>query len=125
MYSFALTILEGRGETQNNFVYCLKSRHAVIVIRYWFDTKYVKNMFSLMYIKGDNNPNQTMCFSVLNRELLMFVKNWNAYINDSTRARCYILYGNFRFQPYLNLIHIEKNHCLALEYRLTGLKLVK
>ena len=43
----------------------------------------------------------------------MFVKNWNAYINDSTRARCYILYSNFRFQPYLNLIHIEKNHCHA------------
>ena len=49
-----------------------------------------------------------MCFSVLTREFLMFVKNWNAYINYSTRARCYILYANFRFQPYLNLIHIEK-----------------
>ena len=54
--------LEGRGETQNNFVYgelCrtnLKSRHAVNVIKYWFNTKYVKNMFPLMYRKGDNNP---------------------------------------------------------------------
>ena len=38
----------------------------------------------------------------------MFVQNWNAYINDFTCARCYILYANFRFQPYLNLIHIEK-----------------
>jgi len=27
----------------------------------------------------------------------MFVKNWNAYINDSTRARCYVLYGNLGF----------------------------
>ena len=53
-----------------------------------------------------------MCFSVLTREFLMFVKNWNAYINDSTRAICYILYGKFRFQPYLNLIHIEKNRVL-------------
>ena len=43
----------------------------------------------------------------------MFVNNWNAYINESTRARCYILYGNFRFQPYLNLIHIEKNRVLS------------
>ena len=34
----------------------LKSRHAVNVIRHWFNTKYVKNMFSLMYRKGDNNP---------------------------------------------------------------------
>ena len=48
---FALIILEGRGETQNNFVYCelgrtsLKSRQAVNVIRYWFNTKYVKICF--------------------------------------------------------------------------------
>ena len=62
MYIFAKHILEGRGETQNNFVYgelgrtSLKSRHAVNVISYWFNTKYVKNMFSLMYRKGDNNP---------------------------------------------------------------------
>jgi len=41
-------ILEGRSETQSNFVYgelgrtSLKSRHAVNVIRYWFNTKYVK-----------------------------------------------------------------------------------
>ena len=42
----------------------------------------------------------------------MFVKNWNAYINDSTRARCYILYGNFRCQTYWNLIHIEISHVL-------------
>ena len=42
-----INILEGRGETQNNFVYgelgrtSLKSRHTVNVIRYWFNTKYV------------------------------------------------------------------------------------
>ena len=53
MYIFALIISEGRGETQNNFVYCelgrtsLKSRQAVNVIRYW----YVKYLFSLMYRK--------------------------------------------------------------------------
>ena len=46
-----------RGETQNNFVYgelgrtSLISRHAVNIIKYWFNTKYVKNMFSLMYRK--------------------------------------------------------------------------
>ena len=38
-----------------------KSRHAVNVIRYWFNTKYVKNMFSLMYRKGDNNPTHMSC----------------------------------------------------------------
>ena len=48
-------------QTQNNFVYgelgrtSLKSRHAVNVIRYWFNTKNVK-IFTLMYTKGDNNP---------------------------------------------------------------------
>ena len=65
MYNFAHKKLEG-GETQNNFVYgelgrtSLKSRHAVNVIRYWFNTKYVKNMFSLMYRKGDNKPTHVM-----------------------------------------------------------------
>ena len=64
-----------------------------------------------------------MCFSVLNRELLMFVKNRNAYINDSTRARCFILYGNFRFQPYLNLIHIETNRVLLSCFRVSAHRL--
>ena len=51
MYIFAKHILEGRGESQNNFVYGelgrtnLKSRHAVNVIRHWFNTKYVKICF--------------------------------------------------------------------------------
>jgi len=38
----------------------------------------------------------------------MFVQNWNTDINNSTRARCYTLYADFRFQPNLNLINIEK-----------------
>ena len=44
-------ILEGNGDIQNNYVYgelgrtSLKSRHAVNVIRYWFNTKYVKICF--------------------------------------------------------------------------------
>ena len=50
--TFLKKVLEGRGETQNNFVYgelgrtSLKSRQAVNVIRYWFNTTYVQNMFS-------------------------------------------------------------------------------
>jgi len=72
MYIFAKNILEGRGETQNNFVYgelgrtSLKSRHAVNVIRYWFNTKYVKNMFSFMYRKGDINPTHMSLASNVN-----------------------------------------------------------
>jgi len=53
----------------------------------------------------------------------MFVNNWNAYINDSTRARCYIVYGYFRFQPYLNLIHIEKNRVLLSCFRILAHRL--
>ena len=49
----------------------------------------------------------------------MFVQNWNAYINDSTRARCYIVYANLRFQPYLNLIQIEKNRVLLPCFRVS------
>ena len=72
MYIFAKNCFEGRGETQNNFVYgefgrpSLKSRHAVNVIRYWFNTKYVKNKFSLMYRKGDNNPTHMAWASKVN-----------------------------------------------------------
>ena len=52
----------------------------------------------------------------------MFVQNWNTEINNSTRARCYIVYADFRFQPYLNLINIETFR-VALESRLTGYRL--
>jgi len=47
----------------------------------------------------------------------MFVQNWNTDINDSTCVRYYFLYANFRFQPYLNPINLEKNvlHCHVLE----------
>ena len=38
----------------------------------------------------------------------MCVRNWNTDINDSIRARCYSLYADLKFQPYLNLINIEK-----------------
>ena len=49
----------------------------------------------------------------------MFVQNWNTAVNDSTRARCYVVYANFRFQPYLSLINIVVYHCRVLEFRLT------
>jgi len=38
-------------------------------------------------------------------------------INDSTRARCYMLYDDFRFQPYLNLTNIEKNRVALSRFR--------
>ena len=69
---FAKHILERRGETENNFVYSelgrtsLKSRQAVNVIRYWFNTKYVKNRFSLTYRKGENSPNHISWASNVN-----------------------------------------------------------
>ena len=65
---FCKHILGVRGQTQNNFVYgelgrtCLKSRRAVNVIRYWLtivqldNTKFVKEIYSLMYRNLDNNP---------------------------------------------------------------------
>ena len=83
MYMFAKNILEGRGETQNNFAYgelgrtSLKSRQAVNVIRYWFNTKYVTNMFSLMYRKGDNNLTHMSWASMLNillQSMYMYMK---------------------------------------------------
>ena len=64
--------------------------------------------------KGGNFIGQ-LCISV--------VPHWNAYINDSTRARCYILYGNVRFQPYLNLIHIETNRVLLSYFRVSAHRL--
>jgi len=67
MYIFAKNILEGRGETQNNFVYGELGGHTGNVTRYWFNTKYVKNMFSLMYRKGEDNPTHKTC--ILNKDV--------------------------------------------------------
>ena len=50
----------------------------------------------------------------------MFVHNWNTDINNSTHARCYTLYADFRFQPYLNLINIEKNRVALSSFRVSA-----
>ena len=53
----------------------------------------------------------------------MFVHNWNTHINNSTLARCYILYAEFRFQPYLNLVNIEKNRIALFHFRVSAHRL--
>ena len=53
----------------------------------------------------------------------MFVQNWNTGINDSTIARCYILYADFRFHPYLNLINIETNQVALSRFRVSAHRL--
>ena len=53
----------------------------------------------------------------------MFVHNWNTDINDSTRARCYILYADVRFQPYLNLTNIEKYRVALSRFRVPAHRL--
>jgi len=52
-----------------------------------------------------------------------FVYNWNTDINDSTRARCYILYADFRFQPYLNWINIDKTRVALSLLRVSAYRL--
>jgi len=88
MYMFAKNILEGRGETQNNFAYgelgrtSLKSRQAVNVIRYWFNTKYVTNIFSLMYRKGDNNLTHMSWASNVKYTFAVNIYVYEAYISN-------------------------------------------
>ena len=53
----------------------------------------------------------------------MFVQNWNTDINDSTRTRCYLLYADIRFQPYLNLINIEQFRVVLSRFRVTAHRL--
>ena len=53
----------------------------------------------------------------------MCVQNWNTDINNSTRARCYTLYADFRFQPYLNLINIEKARVALSCFRVSAHRL--
>ena len=50
----------------------------------------------------------------------MFVQNWNTDINKTTRARCYTLYDDFRFKPYLNLINIEKVRVALSRFRVSA-----
>jgi len=52
-----------------------------------------------------------------------FVQNWNTELNDSTSARCYILYADFRFQPYLNLINIETFRVALSRFRVSAHRL--
>ena len=65
--------------------------------------------------------NVNVFISLVNQRVFdMFVKNWNVYINDSNRARCYNVYANLRFHPYLNLIHIEQNCVLLSCFRVSA-----
>lgn len=38
----------------------------------------------------------------------VFIQNWFSEINNSTRARTYVIFADFKFQKYLNCINIEK-----------------
>ena len=49
----------------------------------------------------------------------MFVQNWNTGINDSTLARCYILYADLN----LNLINIETNQVALSRFRVSAHRL--
>ena len=60
---------------------------------------------------------------VKQRAFDMFVQNWNTDINNSTRARCYTLYADFRFQPYLNLINIENFRVALSRFRVSAHRL--
>ena len=53
----------------------------------------------------------------------MCVRNWNTDINDSIRARCYSVYADFRFQPYLNLINIENIRVALSRFRVSAHRL--
>ena len=59
----------------------------------------------------------------VNQVFYMFVQNWNTDINKTTRARCYTLYDDFRFKPYLNLINIEKVRVALSRFRVSAHRL--
>ena len=60
---------------------------------------------------------------VIQRVFDMFVYNWNTDINDSIRARCYILYADFSFQPYFNWINIDKTRVALSRVRVSAYRL--
>ena len=37
-----------------------------------------------------------------------FIQNWNSELIESSRARTYVMFCNFRQQPYLTCITLEK-----------------
>ena len=59
--------------------------------------------------------------------LLQSIDLYEACILNQDVWNVNVLYGNFRFQPYLNLIHIGKNRVLLSCFRVSAqtLKLVK
>ena len=90
---FCKHILGVRGQTLNNFVYgelgrtSLKSRRVVNVIRYWLNivqldnTKFVKEMYSLMYRDIDNTPTH-MSLSSNVKTLLQSIGLYEDWVNQ-------------------------------------------
>ena len=60
---------------------------------------------------------------MIQRVFDMFVYNWNTDINDSIRAKCYIFYAVFRFQPYLNWKNIDKTRVALSRFRVLAYRL--
>ena len=73
-------------------------------------------------VVGKSRCRKCKCFiSLLKQRVFdLFVQNWNTDINNSTRARCYILYSNFRFQPYLNLIKTERFRVASSHFKVSA-----
>ena len=113
------------------------------------NTKFARKMYSLMYRTLDNNPthmswarnvktplqstglyeawvnqgvgNVNVFISLVKQRVFyMFGQNWNTDINNSTRARCYTLYADFRLQSYLILINIEKVRVALSRFRVSA-----
>ena len=52
-----------------------------------------------------------------------FMQNWNARINDSSRASFYQTFSEFQFQPYLNMVNIKKFRTALSKLRISSHRL--
>ena len=57
--------------------------------------------------QGDGNVN--LCIRILKKRLNdNLVQNWNLELIESSRVRTYVLFCNFRLQPYLTWTTLER-----------------
>ncbi|XP_053395382.1 uncharacterized protein LOC123523921 isoform X1 [Mercenaria mercenaria] len=108
-----LKIIQMKNEKYVKVVYDLMCRQLEVKPNSNSWAKSVKNLLQslgfydvwLFQEVGDNDA----FISVLKTRLTdVFIQNWRADINDSTRAKSYALFSSFKLQPYLKLVNISK-----------------
>ena len=84
-----------------------------------------------LYNLGFNNVWQAQSVGNINKFLSIlktrlkdqFIQNWNARINESSRATFYQAISDFKLQPYLNIVNVQKFRIALSKLRVSSHRL--